>query len=297
MRPTLTRRSLLRRAGSLLLTAGLGASGLMAYGQKLEPIWLDLTPIEVILPRLPAAFDGYRLIQLSDLHYGDWLGPGHLDTIVELVNRQQADLIVITGDFVTSRLERVASELVARLHRLRAHDGVVAVQGNHDYWSGQSMMSSVMRAANVTELANAHRTLERGSAVLQIAGVDDVWTGQARLERLLGDLPTSGAAILLAHEPDFADVSAATGRFDLQLSGHSHGGQVALPGIGPLVLPHLARKYPVGRYQVGGMIQYTNRGVGLVGATSRFLGSYQPYLRLNCRPEITLITLRSPHQP
>jgi uncharacterized protein len=89
---------------------------------------------------------------------------------------------------------------------------------------------------------------------------------------------------LLAHEPDYADISAATGRFDLQISGHSHGGQVIIPFIGPLVVPAYGEKYPLGQYQVGNMIQYTNRGVGTIN----------PAVRFNCRPEITIFTLRAP---
>ncbi|MBZ0286049.1 MAG: metallophosphoesterase, partial [Anaerolineae bacterium] len=88
----------------------------------------------------------------------------------------------------------------------------------------------------------------------------------------------------LAHEPDYADISAATGRFDLQISGHSHGGQVVIPFIGPPVVPPYSKKYPLGRYQVGTMIQYTNRGVGMIS----------PAVRFNCRPEITVFTLRTP---
>jgi predicted MPP superfamily phosphohydrolase len=107
---------------------------------------------------------------------------------------------------------------------------------------------------------------------------------KARLDLVLDALPDEGAAILLAHEPDFADISAATGRFDAQLSGHSHGGQVRMPFIGPLVLPAFAKRYPSGRYQVGGMIQYTTRGVGTELVPVRF----------GCRPEISVITLRVP---
>ncbi|HYN87535.1 MAG TPA: hypothetical protein VER55_03345, partial [Ardenticatenaceae bacterium] len=102
-------------------------------------------------------------------------------------------------------------------------------------------------------------------------------------DRVLAHLPPDGAAILLAHEPDFADISAATGRFDLQLSGHSHGGQVIVPFAGPLIGPRYGQNYPVGRYQVGSMIQYTNRGIGMVA----------PLVRFNCRPEVTVFTLES----
>ncbi|HVO42428.1 MAG TPA: hypothetical protein VMT34_07385, partial [Aggregatilineales bacterium] len=106
-----------------------------------------------------------------------------------------------------------------------------------------------------------------------------------RLPAVLAQLPGEAAAVLLVHEPDFADVSAATGRFDLQLSGHSHGGQVIPPFFKrPPVLPLLGKKYPIGVYRVDGMVQYTNRGLGML----------RPYIRVNCRPEITMLTLHSP---
>jgi predicted MPP superfamily phosphohydrolase len=103
------------------------------------------------------------------------------------------------------------------------------------------------------------------------------------MDQVLKRLPEDGAAILLAHEPDFADISARTGRFDLQISGHTHGGQIRLPMIGFPYLPRFGRKYPRGLYKVGNMLQYTNRGVGMVHLPVRF----------NSRPEITLFTLSS----
>ena len=117
-----------------------------------------------------------------------------------------------------------------------------------------------------------------------MGGVDDVWSGIARLDVVLEKLPEDGAAILLAHEPDFADASAATGRFDLQISGHTHGGQVVVPFYGAPILPYLGQRYPAGLYQVGDMLQYTNRGVGMARIP----------IRINCPPEITLFTLESP---
>jgi predicted MPP superfamily phosphohydrolase len=120
---------------------------------------------------------------------------------------------------------------------------------------------------------------------LHVAGIDDIMEGGSRLDLVLRDLPDSGAAILLAHEPDFADVSAATGRFDLQLSGHSHGGQVRVPLLMRLALPPFSQRYTSGLYRVDGMLQYTNRGLGFVDMRLRFL----------CRPEITVLTLRSPN--
>jgi predicted MPP superfamily phosphohydrolase len=102
-----------------------------------------------------------------------------------------------------------------------------------------------------------------------------------RLDELLDQLKDNSAAILMAHEPDFADVSAQANRFDLQVSGHSHGGQIVFPFIGPPILPHLGQKYPSGLYQVGSMLQYTNRGVGMARLPVRF----------NCPPEITIFHL------
>ena len=285
----LGRRSLLR--GALLGTGlAVGLAGGAVYANRVEPAWLDIRALHLTLPHLAPALHGYRVAHLSDLHLGDWLTRDRLAAIVRLVNQQQPDLIAITGDFVTRQPERVASDLVATLRLLRATDGVVAVLGNHDHWSDPNLMRQVLRESGIVELANDVWTAQRGEAQLHICGVDDVWVGQARLDRVLARLPAAGAALLLAHEPDFADISAASGRFDLQLSGHSHGGQVVLPFVGPLVLPPLARRYPLGRYQVGGMIQYTNRGVGMVAplARTRF------HVRFNCRPEITMLTLAAP---
>jgi predicted MPP superfamily phosphohydrolase len=135
--------------------------------------------------------------------------------------------------------------------------------------------------SDIIDLSNRHITLQRGAASLSIAGVDDVLEEQDDLNTVLHNLPQSGAAIVLAHEPEFADESAAAQRFDLQLSGHSHGGQIRLPFLGPLFLPKLGEKYHTGLYQIGGMWQYTNRGIGMVKLKARF----------NCRPEITLLTL------
>jgi uncharacterized protein len=111
--------------------------------------------------------------------------------------------------------------------------------------------------------------------------VGDVFEEEDDLDLVLTQLPPTGAAIMLAHEPDFADETAATGRFGLQLSGHSHGGQIRIPFINRGFRPKLARKYPIGRYQIGNMTQYTNRGIGTV----------KVYARFNCRPEISVFTL------
>jgi predicted MPP superfamily phosphohydrolase len=180
-------------------------------------------------------------------------------------------------------LTQLAAELADALRPLVSQVQSIAVLGNHDYRMGAPVIREMLAELGIQELDNDVLTLQRGGDVFHFAGVDDPWNGYPRLRRVTSLLPENGAAVLLAHEPDYADISAAVGRFDLQISGHSHGGQVVPPGLGPLVLPYMGRKYPAGLYQVGKMLQYTNRGLGMTA----------PYLRLNCRPEITLFTFKT----
>jgi predicted MPP superfamily phosphohydrolase len=285
--PAARRRELARAVLAGLVMAGVAGAGGLAQALGLERSWVDVSHVRLRLPRLGPPFHGYRIAQLSDLHI-EWLGGDRLAELVGLVNALQPDLIAMTGDYVTATYERVAEDLVPGLSGLRARDGVVAVLGNHDYWGrpGPGVVLDALRAAGVRDLNNAVFTLERDGDVLHIAGLDSVRARRHRLDRVLSALPTEGTAVLLVHEPDYADVSARTGRFDLQLSGHSHGGQVVLPFVGPPRLPPLARKYYDGLYMVGRMLHYTNRGIGTVGLPVRF----------RCRPEITLFTLE-PAQP
>lgn len=244
-----------------------------------------MKPVTLVLPRLAPEFDGYRVVQIGDIHLDDWTKPERLHGIARLVNAQGPDLIVITGDFASYSAYRLDERrLVEALGNLKARDGTLAILGNHDYLTDVALIRRCVREAGITELINDARTIRRGAAGLHVAGVDDVMEGRSRLDLVLRKLPEVGAAILLAHEPDFADVSAATGRFDLQLSGHSHGGQVRIPLLVRLALPPLSQRYTSGFYRVGGMMQYTNRGIGFVNLRLRFL----------CRPEITVLTLRSP---
>ncbi len=278
----LSRREFLKRISAISASATMLSLAGVTGTVLLERGWLDVNPQPVVLPRLAPEFAGYRIVHFSDIHMDDWMTPARLADIVETIDAQQPDLIAFTGDLVTRHIDRYAADLVAILSQLSARDGVVAVLGNHDHWTDATMARRILHAASVQALDNAVYSVHRGTHALHIGGVDDYWQQQSRLDRVLDSLPDDGAAILLAHEPDFADVSAASGRFDLQLSGHTHGGQVCLPLVGPLVLPRYGRKYPVGRYQVGPLIQYTNRGVGMV----------QPQVRFNCRPEITVLTLQ-----
>jgi predicted MPP superfamily phosphohydrolase len=281
---TISRRKFLKI--SLASAVGTAAAGIAGFGyaHDIEPDMLEVVTLELTLPRLSPAFHGYKLVQFSDIHIDTGRTNDHLHRVVELVNQQQPDAIAITGDFVThTNAAGIAAALVEPLRLLQSKDATVAVLGNHDHWTDPEGVRLVIQRSGITDLSNTIFSLHRGNDVFHLAGVDDYWERKDRLDDVLAQLPEAGAAVLLAHEPDYADISAATGRFDLQISGHSHGGQVVVPFFGPIVVPPYAKKYPLGRYQVGSMIQYTNRGVGMIAPTVRF----------NCRPEITVFILRA----
>jgi predicted MPP superfamily phosphohydrolase len=281
-------RKILRRTsrGRVAAAALLCAGGLI-YAREVETRRVEVKSVTLTLPRLAPEFDGYRLVQIGDLHLDDWTRPERLRGITQKVNEQRPDLVAITGDFASYSAEQLdAQRLTDALRALRARDGCVAILGNHDYLTDVKLVRRCIREGGVTELINGVHTLKRDNAALHVAGIDDVMEGRSRLDLVLEKLPEEGAAILLAHEPDFADVSAATGRFDLQLSGHSHGGQIGVPLLRRLVLPPFSQRYIRGLHEVGGMILYTNRGLGFVHLRLRFL----------CRPEITVFTLRSPDE-
>ena len=284
--PKISRRNFLK---TLLKTAAITTAielPPLAYGVAIEPDNLDIANVELTLPRLAPEFDGYRVVQISDIHMGVWMNPEKLQTIVDTINQQEPDAVAITGDFVTEgNIQSQYDRLVTPLSNLKPKDVTVATLGNHDHWTEAEVIYSVIRDSGIQDVNNGVVTIERDGALFHLAGVDDIWMKKNDLDKVLEQLPDEGSAMLLAHEPDYADASAESGRFDLQISGHSHGGQFMLPFIGPPVRGHLGKKYPVGAYQIRNMIQYTNRGVGMI----------VPYIRINCPPEITIFTLRSPN--
>jgi len=259
----------------------------LMYTWQFEPAWLEVKRVTLKLPRLSPAFAGFRLVQVSDIHMGGWMNARHFEAVMALVLAEAPDMLALTGDFVNkSESKRKIRAAVADLDEvLKSSDHLLrmAVLGNHDLKAYPAMIREMLAARGVIDLTNAVFPLTRGGEQLHFAGVDDWREGRPDLKKVVRALPEDGAAILLSHEPDFADESAATGRFDLQISGHSHGGQVVLPFIGPPLLPSGGRKYYDGLYQVGTMLQYTTRGVGMT----------DPFIRFNCRPEITVFTLRA----
>lgn len=267
----------------LLSLFGLTAA-VLYYARHIEPERVQITHHTLTLPNLPRAFNGYRIVQISDIHFDDWMTRRRLEDDIDRIHQQNPDLVVITGDFVTYNARHSAQELVAAFRHLHAPDGVLAIPGNHDYWQpgGIQEIRQMMQTCNMIDLSNRCHTIRRGDDALYIAGVDDVIAQKSRLDQVLALLPDEGCTILLAHEPDFADISAPTGRFDLQLSGHTHGGQVRMPLHGPLTGPTYGKRYREGLWLFdGGMQLYVNRGLGMTMLP----------IRLNCPPEIAVLTL------
>lgn len=282
----LTRRQFL--ASSALGAAGLAAIGVGALYH--DTTALKITRLQLPLRRLPPRFDGLRIVQLSDFHYDRYVDVRVITSAVQAANQLQPDLVVLTGDFVTQGpftgqydppSARDAEPCSHILSRLRSRLGIFAVLGNHDYYTDPNVVAEILRSRGFRVLRNQSFAVEENGARLWIAGVNDVVAGADDLEAALQQVPPSEPVVLLAHEPDFADW-VPPHRVDLQLSGHSHGGQIVLPVIGPPYLPPLARKYPWGLRRLGPLTLYTNRGVGTITLPVRF----------NCPPEITLLTLR-----
>ena len=277
----LTRRRLVRR--SLGLLAGASVAGLTAVGFGTTWLWAtpEITRLSVGIASLPSAFIGLRLVHLTDLHFGPRVPTSVIERAVDIANTLRGDAVVITGDFISRAEPADLAALADTLRRLDAPLGVYGVLGNHDYWTNACAVRGALAQAGVRLLDNASVEWRRGDSALYLAGVDDHWEGHADLIRALAAMPATGIAILLAHEPDFADVAAGDARVRLQLSGHSHGGQVRDLAGQPLELPAFAHRYPLGRNEVGDLTVYASRGVGVTG----------PPIRLNCPPEVTLIDL------
>ncbi len=241
---------------------------------------LLLEQVEVAVGTLHGALDGFKIVQLSDIHFLPFTQLSLVEQAVTRANSLNPDLIVLTGDFVTHEAETIFGATRA-LSRLNARYGVFAVLGNHDVRAGARVVQQGIEEAGLTVLHNQGLTFDVGNAQLNLAGVDDCIWGQPDLNAALANQVVNAPTILLAHEPDVIDRFSHIAPITLQLSGHTHGGQVRLPWLGTPVLPKLGEKYVHGLYRVNGSQVYTNRGLGMVSMPIRF----------NCPPEITELTL------
>lgn len=252
--------------------------------KKFDPKNIDLVEIDVKLDKIGPNFNNYRILNLTDIHLGQWINSEYLKNLVDYINTLNFDLVTLTGDYVSYVIDGYDESLKNSLKKLKAPDGKFGVLGNHDHWMGSEIIRDIFKESDIVDLSNDVYTIQKGDEYLNLAGVDSCTVCADNLDEVLKKLPENNPSILLVHEPDFALQSSQTNKFDLQISGHSHGGQFIIPKFKttPFRGPN-STKYPVGLYKVGNMIQYTSKGLG----TNSFR------IRINCKPEITIITLKT----
>ena len=285
--PPTTRRHFLRNAAKIGAGVALAAG---TYGSLFERLHVAVRYVDIALARLPEALDGLTIAQLSDLHYHPLFSAGVIRKAVAFVHLLQPDIVVLTGDFVTlsefrdedPAAAQAADPCLDLLASLRPPLGVYAVLGNHDTFTDPNHVAEAITSRGFKLLQNQALPVERDRKRIWMAGVQDALGGFPDLNTTLARIPKKEPVVLLAHEPDFADESAQHA-VDLQLSGHSHGGQVRIPFLPPPALPRLGRKYPVGKYTIGRMQLYTNVGLGTIGVP----------MRIGATPEVTMFTLRT----
>jgi uncharacterized protein len=279
---------------SFLKGALCGVGGLALYAGEFERHWLEVVKKNIGLPGLPSEFDGFNIAQLSDIHLNEFTEPFLLREAIDAINQAQPDLVLLTGDYVSAQVlppkQTVdaawqCGELLSGLQCKQRY----AIFGNHDIWAGEQHVGEALEFHGMTVLRNAYVPIERSGSRFWLAGLDDPCDGQpdpdlaipARIQNVDNE-----PVVLMCHAPDYVDqlrMLPAGQAVSLVLSGHTHGGQMRLPVIGPLWLPPGGRKYVEGLFTLGTTQLYVSRGIGSVGVPFRF----------NCRPEITLFTLRS----
>jgi len=265
-----------------LLAAGIGGCVLIIGGFALkEARDLKMTRLEISLRGLPPELDGFSLVQVSDIHYGMLTENGRLSLIISRINELQPDVVVITGDLVDEGVSHM-EEMSVPLSGLKSRQGVFAVTGNHEYYAGVDRAVAIMKGANIRVLRNEVTILNGG---LQIVGIDDP-TGSRRVrnpapdfEKILARLDSQKPAILLYHQPIKFEEATSVG-VGLQLSGHTHGGQLfPVRYISRLIYPRTP-----GLHQIGESYLYVSKGAGTWG----------PPMRLLSPPELVHIRLRCP---
>jgi predicted MPP superfamily phosphohydrolase len=281
-KPALSRRQFIK-------FSGLSALGLGLYASEIARHEIDIVHRTIVINRLPEAFKGFRIVQVSDFHFKEFTEAFFIKLVIHEVNALKPDLVALTGDFVSfGPIERHRSvawayESAALLTRIQCPQRY-AVLGNHDCIVNEPAAIDALTTHGIPVLNNRSIPLERNGKRIWLAGLSDALNGNPRPDFNKAIPKTAHAdgdpVILLAHEPDVAP-EAAKHNVDLMLSGHTHGGQVRIPFLPPLMLPPLGQNFVDGHFQVGPTQLYVNRGIGTVGLP----------LRLNCPPEITVITL------
>jgi len=274
----------------LAMNGALVAAGLYGFGFLVAgwAVWggrrfVRVSRVGVEHARLPEAFEGYRIVHLTDLHVGSFDDLERAREWVRKANGESADLVLITGDLVTSGT-RFYEDVASALGDLVARDGIFVSLGNHDQWDSDALVDKLTQHG-CQVLRNDVAVIERGHARLLIAGLDDRFAGRADLGATLARRPFEGYTVLMSHYPDYFGEARALG-VELVLSGHTHGGQIGVPGF-------------AARLNVATLTGQRGRGLFWQGDTALFvsagLGTTGPPMRLGIAPEIAVLELRAKH--
>lgn len=280
----MTRRAFLAGGLAGTLAAG-GLTAVEAYQARyVNPYRPVVEHVSIPVPAAHTGLVGMKIGFISDTHVGPFITPDDLARATTLVADERPDLILLGGDYVSEspRYAGSAAEVLWELVRETPLGGF-AVLGNHDLSVSRSRVQGVLNAIGIPVLRNQATSVRYGNTDLWIGGIDETLLGDDQPAETFAPVPAGAASIAVWHEPEFAEIAAAQGPF-LQLSGHTHGGQIRIPGVGPVGLPIHGKRYVMGLANAAGMAMYTARGVGV----------YRPPLRFNCPPEVTIITLSEP---
>ena len=272
-----TRRRFLKLAAA---TGIVGLAGCGAYGTFIEPYNYELTEQEIFIPNLPASFDGFRIVQLSDIHHSRFVALDEVRRAVELTQSAGGDLIVLTGDYSTHG-RRFIEPCAELLRTLSAPFGVWAILGNHDHATDPKATTRALERAGIPVLSNRWTEIERRGERLPLVGVDDWSWAALDWEHAQRGLDMRRASILLSHQPRVLDMKPAWNH-SLILAGHTHGGQINLPLIGAPVRFSEEFKYTSGLFRRANTQMFVTRGTGVVGLP----------IRIGASPEISVLHLR-----
>jgi uncharacterized protein len=258
-----------------------GAALVCSYPVFIERYLVQVNTYRIPVSRLPSAFEGFTIVQLTDLHYGPLVPLSLLESAIEQANSIPRDLIVCTGDYIHQRNSAHQIEKIwPLLATLTAPSGVFSILGNHDHW-GDTERSIFWLNKTGQNLRHQTRKMERNGQVLWFVGAGDLWEDHVSIDNLMKPIPKDDCRIVLAHNPDSADTIIEL-KPDLMISGHTHGGQVNIPFFGTPVLPVKNKNYSFGLKRSGNNIPvFISRGIGWAILPVRF----------NCFPEIAVITL------
>lgn len=273
------------RYPTIALAAGaLVAGGLGLWSRYREPYRPALTHHLVRLPRAHAGLAGLTIAFITDTHVGPHFSGAALEPTIRLVEQVMPDVVLFGGDYI-SESPRFLAEVEAPLTRMAqaARLGSWAVLGNHDIANVRRRVSEMLARTPIRLLTNESVSIVFNGQTLWLTGIDDALLGQADLRAAFADVPPGAANLTLWHEADRVDEVLPYAPF-LMLSGHSHGGQVRLPLLGPLATPKLGKRYVMGRFELENTTLYVSRGIGM----------YRPPVRFRCPPEVPIFTLVAP---